>query len=65
MLHTVKSALTIALERFIQRRRNRRLLAKINAAYAGEPTEEETTLLERMRHQQRRALLLEPRDIDS
>ena len=41
----------MALEDFLRRRENQRLLAEINAAYESEPDEEETTLLERMRKQ--------------
>ena len=46
----------MALEDFLRRRENRRLLAEINAAYENEPDEEESTLRERMRRQHRRVV---------
>ena len=46
----------MALEDFLRRRENQRLLAEINAAYESEPDEEETTLLERMRKQHARVV---------
>ena len=53
MTNTVKFAVTMALEKFIRRRENRRLLEKINAAYESEPDDEETKLRERMRRHHR------------
>jgi metal-responsive CopG/Arc/MetJ family transcriptional regulator len=42
---------TLALERFLARRRNERLREEINAAYADSPNEEERRLLEGWRQQ--------------
>ncbi len=44
----------MAVEEYLQRHQNRRLLAELNRAYEDEPTPEEQEYLERMRHQQRR-----------
>ncbi len=44
----------MALEDFLRRRENQRLLAEINAAYEDELDEEETALLEQMRKQHAR-----------
>ncbi len=44
----------MALEDFLRRRENQRLLAEINAAYESELDEEETAHLEQMRKQQAR-----------
>ena len=46
----------MALEDFMRRRESRRILAEINAAYEGEPDDQETTLRERMRTQHRRVV---------
>lgn len=43
---------TLALERFLARRRNERLLEQINEAYADSPDQEEQHLLEATRRRQ-------------
>ncbi|MBI4674504.1 MAG: hypothetical protein HY741_22900 [Chloroflexi bacterium] len=44
----------LALEDYIQRQQNRELLARINAAYAGEPDSAEKDLRRKARRQHRR-----------
>ena len=44
----------MAVEEFLQRHQNLRLLEEINRAYKDEPTQDESEYLEQMRQQQRR-----------
>ena len=46
----------LALEEFLRRHRNQRLLEQINAAYAEAPDPSEQTLLRRMRHSHRQVV---------
>lgn len=47
------SLFSLALEEFVQRYKNRQLLAQINSAYSEEPDGEEETRREKMRRLQR------------
>ena len=47
---------TMAVEEYLQRHQNRRLLAEINRAYEDEPSQAEREYLERMRRQQKKAV---------
>ncbi len=46
----------MALEAFIRERENRELLARLNQAYADEPTAEEAALLDKMRQAQHKVV---------
>lgn len=46
----------IALQTFIEKRKNREMLEQINAAYSDEPDAEEETLRQKSRQQHRRIL---------
>jgi metal-responsive CopG/Arc/MetJ family transcriptional regulator len=46
----------VALEEFIERHRNRRLLERINAAYEDEPDESERKYLRKMRQRHRKSI---------
>lgn len=56
--HTMKVSRSrlfmMAMQDFIERQKNRELLARINAAYADEPDAAEQTLRRKLRRQQRR-----------